>query len=267
MANWVASTFQAAASGSQAMGTVATGFRLMSWSPGFRVAGGESGTAFMVPLQAEAPDPTPMGPSVTESGPSQSMKASSTADSGEGVVLTWDVSGHLTMHLAPSESVGVTTGQWCQSMPYCMYSVVLVLHSHSHLSHVVNNKSPSSWVIHTWSLEFSNSKQAFEFIGHPKDDIANFCLHESPHNKPHQLYWMPQYPNLKHYPHFYSATIPSTPLTFTNMAKYRPYIHHTPEDPSFPSQTNVIHIPGKEHNYAHSWFIEPGQKFHIEMGY
>jgi len=267
MANRVASTFQAAASGSQAMGTVATGFRLMSQSPGFGVAGGESGTAFMVPLQAEAPDPTPMGPSVTESGPSQSMKASSAANSGEDVALTWDVSGHLTMHLALSESIGVTTGQWRQSMPYHMYSVVLVLHSHSHLSHVVNNKLPSSWVIHTWSLKFSNSKWAFEFIGHPKDDIANFCLHESPHDKPHWLYWMPQYPNLKHYPHFYSATIPSTPLTFTNMAKYRPYIHHTPEDPSFPSQTNVICIPGKEHNYAHSWFIKLGQKFHIEMGY
>src|SRR5258708_30502544 len=166
MADRVASTFQAAASGSQAMGTVATGFRLMSWSPGFRVAGRESGTAFVVPLQAEAPDPTPMGPSVTESGLSWSMKASSAANSGEDVALTWDASGCLTMHLALSESIGVTTGQWHQSMPYHMYSVVLVLCSHSHLSHVVNNKSPSSWVIHTWSLEFSNSKQAFEFIGH-----------------------------------------------------------------------------------------------------
>src|SRR6266436_4669288 len=78
-----------------------------------------------------------------------------------------------------------------------------VLCSHSHLSHVVNNKLPSSWVIHTWSLKFSNSKQVFEFIGHPKDDIANFCLHESPCNKPHQLYWMLQYPNLKCYPHMY----------------------------------------------------------------
>src|SRR5258708_32350049 len=84
-------------------------------------------------------------------------------------------------------------------------------------------------------------KWVFEFIGHPKDDIVNFCLHESPCDKPHRLYWMPQYPNLKRYPHFYSAAIPSTPLTFTNMAKYRPYIRHTPEDPSFPSQTNVIH--------------------------
>src|SRR5258708_35202508 len=127
MADQVASTFQAAALGSQAMGTVATGFRLMSWSPGFRVAGGEAGAAFVAPLQAKAPDPTPMGPSVTESGLSQSMKASSTAASWEGVVLTWDASGHLTMHLAPSESIGVTTGQWHQSMPYCMYSVVLVL--------------------------------------------------------------------------------------------------------------------------------------------
>src|SRR5258708_22963704 len=135
MADQVASTFEAAASGSQAMGTVATGFRLMSQSPGFGVAGRESGAAFMAPLQAEAPDPTPMGPSVTESGPSQSMKASSAADSGEDVTLTWDASGCLTTHLALSEFVGVTTGQWCQSMPYCMYSVVLVLCSHSHLSH------------------------------------------------------------------------------------------------------------------------------------
>src|SRR5258708_39717818 len=90
MADRVASTFQAAASGSQAMGTVATGFRLISRSPGFGVAGRESGTAFVVPLQAKAPDPTPMGPSVTESGLSWSMKASSTADSGEDVALTWD---------------------------------------------------------------------------------------------------------------------------------------------------------------------------------
>ncbi len=126
MADWVASTFQAAASGSQAMGTVATGFRLMSQSPGFGVAGRESGTVFVVPLQAEAPDPTPMGPSVTESGPSQSMKASGTADS------RWDVSGHLMMHLALSESIGATTGQWHQSMPYCMYSVVLCcVHTHT----------------------------------------------------------------------------------------------------------------------------------------
>src|SRR5258708_36214490 len=35
----------------------------MSQSPGFGVAGGESGIVFVVPLQAKAPDPTPMGPS------------------------------------------------------------------------------------------------------------------------------------------------------------------------------------------------------------
>src|SRR5258708_38061915 len=144
------------------MGTVASGVRLMSWSPGFGVAGGESGATFMAPLQAKAPDPTPMGPSVAESGPSWSMKASGTADSGEDVALTWDASGHLTTHLALSESIGVTTGQWHQSMAYCMYSVVLVLCSHSHLSHAVNNKLPSSWVIHTWSLKSSNSKQALD---------------------------------------------------------------------------------------------------------
>ncbi len=91
------------------MGTVATGFRLMSQSPGFGVAGRESGATFMVPLQAKAPDPTPMGPSVTESGPSWSMKASGTANSGEDVALTWDASGHLTTDLAPSESIGATT--------------------------------------------------------------------------------------------------------------------------------------------------------------
>src|SRR5258708_20101388 len=114
MADQVASTFQAAASGSQATGTVATGFRLMSQSPGFGVAGGESGTVFVAPLQAEAPDPTPMGPSVTESGLSWSMKASSAADSVEDVVLTWDVSLHLTMHLAPSHSTAMTTRQYHQ---------------------------------------------------------------------------------------------------------------------------------------------------------
>src|SRR5258708_9931217 len=96
MADWVASTFQAAASGSQAMGTVATGFRLMSQSPGFGVAGREAGTTFVAPLQAKAPDPTPLGPSVTESGPSWSMKASGTATSGEDVAFNWDASGHPT---------------------------------------------------------------------------------------------------------------------------------------------------------------------------
>ena len=141
----------------------------------------------------------------------------------------------------------------------CQY-VCIPLHLcyiHLHYLHVATHSSlPNLWVIHTWSLKFSNSKCAFEFIGHPKDELLNIWLHEVPCEKPHTLYWMPQYPCLKCYPHFYTVAIPSTPLTFTHWAEYRPYIHHTPKDPLFPSQNHVTHNP-YQRTSGHTWHVEP----------
>ena len=135
MADRATSTFQAEASGFQATGTVATGFRLMSRSPGFGAGDGESGVVLpagsVAPFQAEALGSTPMGPSVTDNWLSRSKGGSGVANagSGEDVGLTWDASGGLMRHLVGNEPAGGTTGQWRRSVLICMYSLALVLRS------------------------------------------------------------------------------------------------------------------------------------------
>ena len=131
MADQATSTFQAEALGFQAMGTVATGFRLMSWSPRFGAGDGESGvvlpTGSVAPFQAEALGSTPMGPSVTDSWLSWSKGGSgiTNAGLGEDVGLTWDASGHLMRHLVGDEPTDGTTGLWHRSVPIHMYSLAL----------------------------------------------------------------------------------------------------------------------------------------------